>query len=272
VKIKKLYKHLKELDGLAFQNKFTEIMKKIHGENFQDTQIYRGDKKVDGVLDGNTAYAVHAPEVYKDADVLKKLKDDYEGFMEYREKHQWTGISSWIFVIKSKRKGVTANVLDYITEKNAVNGVLTGIMTLTDIKNKVEDWSPQEIPYKLKTEIRSKIIQIRKKAKFLIDDYIENTERLYHYTELEGNAEVRAMLFSELAILISDLEQFYYDHLGAFEELKIADEVIELIGMSPIGITFIDLHDGYKKISEMDEEDNYLLLKICDKLEQALTK
>jgi hypothetical protein len=260
VKIKKLYKHLKELDGLAFQHKFTEIMKKIHGENFQDTQIYRGDKKVDGVLDGNTAFAVHAPEV------------DYEGFMEYREKNQWTGISSWIFVIKSKRKGVTANVLDFITEKNGVNGVLTGIMTLTDIKNKVEDWSPQEISYKLKTEIRSKIIQIRKKAKFLIDDYIENAERLYHFTELEGNAEVRAVLFSELAFLISDLEQFYHDHLGEFEELKIDADVIELIGMSPFGITFIDLHEGYKKISEMDKEDNYLILKICDRLEQALTK
>ncbi|HHW36766.1 MAG TPA: hypothetical protein GXX18_05935 [Bacillales bacterium] len=271
MKIKNLYKQLKELDGMAFQHKFTEIMKKMHGSNFHNTQIYRGDKKVDGVLlEGNTAFAVHAPEVYKDADVLEKLKDDYEGFMEYREKNQWTGISSWIFVIKSKRKGVTANVLDFISEKNGVNGVSTGIMTLTDIKNQVNDWSPQEIPKKLKTEIRSKIIQIRQNAKYLIDDYIENADRLYHSVELEGNAEKRAMLFSNLAGLISDLEQFYYEHLGAFEEIKIAGKVNKIIGMSPIGITFIDLHEGYKKISEVDKKGNYVLLEVCEQLKEAL--
>lgn len=162
-----MYKQLKDLDGMAFQHKFTEIMKKMHGNDFQDTQIYRGDKRVDGVLGGNTAFAVHAPEVYKDADVLGKLKEDYEGFMEYREKNQWTAISNWIFVIKSKRKGVTANVLDFITDKNGDKGITTEIMTLTDIRNKVDNWAPQEIPNKLKTEIRSKIIHIRKNAKFL---------------------------------------------------------------------------------------------------------
>ncbi|WP_289136271.1 hypothetical protein [uncultured Brevibacillus sp.] len=71
----------------------------------------------------------------------------------------------------------------------------------------------------MKTKIRSKIIQIRKNAKYWIDDYIEN---------------------------------------------------VELIGMSPVGITFIDLHEGYKKLSEVDEEGDFLLPKICDSLEQVL--
>ena len=40
---------------------------------------------VDGVLDYSVAFAVYAPEVYKEKNAICKLKSDFNGFMEKRK-------------------------------------------------------------------------------------------------------------------------------------------------------------------------------------------
>lgn len=136
-----MFKELKNSYGNQFQDLFTKLMKKKYGHNYQSTSTNGniGDLGVDGILNINQiiAFAVYAPEVYTETKAIHKIKSDFNNFIKQRENGYWQYISSYIFVIKRQRIGVTPKVLDLITNLNNNYNFKVGIMTLDDLEEQL---------------------------------------------------------------------------------------------------------------------------------------
>jgi hypothetical protein len=94
-------------------------MKKYYGDRFYQIKTHRneGGMKVDGVLDGCTVFAVYAPEVYKDLNVINKIKSDFSGVLKHENNGIWKSISKWTFFVKNnQRKDIAPRVMNLITE------------------------------------------------------------------------------------------------------------------------------------------------------------
>lgn len=137
-----IYDELSAAYGNHFQDLFTKLMKEKYGIQYQSTSPYGniGDRCVDGILNSNTAFAVYAPETYKDSNAIAKLKSDFSGFMEHKKNGHWKDIQEYIFVIKRERPGVTPAIFDLISEFNKCFQVK--IMTLDDIKIMTRSYLP----------------------------------------------------------------------------------------------------------------------------------
>lgn len=96
-----IYDELKMAYGNHFEDLFSKLMKQKYGLRYQaiSTSGRNGDMSVDGILDYNVAFAVYAPEVYREQNAVRKLKSDFNGFMEQRSNGQWGTIKTYCFVI-----------------------------------------------------------------------------------------------------------------------------------------------------------------------------
>ena len=73
-----IYDELKIAYGNHFEDLFSKLMKQKYGLRYQaiSTSGRNGDMSVDGVLDYSVAFAVYAPEVYKEKNAIWKLRSD----------------------------------------------------------------------------------------------------------------------------------------------------------------------------------------------------
>lgn len=150
-----IYEELKAANGLHFQDLFSQLMKEKYGSQYHPTRTHGniGDMSVDGVLNLNTAFAVYAPDIYNDKKTLEKLKSDFNGFLEQREKGNWSDIQKLIFVVKSERSGITTTVLNLIMQFN--NRFPTDIMEMNDLELLSMDYLPFSNDGKLLLEFKN---------------------------------------------------------------------------------------------------------------------
>ncbi len=155
-----IYNELKMVYGNHFQDLFSKLMKEKFGLRYQPISTYGniGDKCVDGILDFNTAFAVYAPETYKDSNAIAKLKSDFYGFIEHRKNGHWKEIQKYIFVVKRERIGVTPTVMNLISEFRNVFPV--EIMTMDDLKIIEEGYLPFSEDGRLLLELKKDITDI----------------------------------------------------------------------------------------------------------------
>ena len=119
---------------LAYGNHFEDLFSKLMKLKYQiiSTSGRTGDMKVDGVLNYEIAFAVYAPEVYKEENVVQKLKSDFNGFMLHKKNGDWSYIRQYCFVIKRERSGITPKVGDLLASFNQIFPVL--LVTMDDLK------------------------------------------------------------------------------------------------------------------------------------------
>ncbi len=119
--------------GNHFEDLFSKLMKQKYGFRYQiiSTCGNIGDMKVDGVLDCNIAFAVYAPEVYREQNVIQKLRQ-VNGFMEHKRNGEWSSINQYCFVVKRERQGITPLVANQIFTFNKDFPV--AVMTMEDLK------------------------------------------------------------------------------------------------------------------------------------------
>lgn len=155
-----IYDELKTAYGNHFQDLFSKLMKEKYGPLYQPTITYgnAGDKCVDGVLNYDTAYAVYAPETYRDSNAIAKLKSDFNGFMKHRENGYWKQIQKYIFVIKIERNGVTSAVFNLISQFREVFNV--EILTLEDLKLMEKNYLPFSDDGRLLFELKEDVTEV----------------------------------------------------------------------------------------------------------------
>lgn len=92
-----IYDELKRAYGNHFEDLFSELMKQKYGLRYQviSTSGRTGDMSVDGVLDYSVAFAVYAPEVYK-------------------EKMQFVNLNQILMVLWRREKMGSGEVLKHI--------------------------------------------------------------------------------------------------------------------------------------------------------------
>lgn len=129
-----IYDELELAYGNHFEDLFSKLMKQKYGLRYQiiSTCGNIGDMKVDGVLDCNIAFAVYAPEVYREQNVIQKLRTDFNGFMEHKRNGEWSSINQYCFVVKRERQGITPLVANQIFAFNKDFPV--AVMTMEDLK------------------------------------------------------------------------------------------------------------------------------------------
>ena len=129
-----IYDELELAYGNHFEDLFSKLMKQKYGLRYQiiSTSGNIGDMKVDGVLDCNIAFAVYAPEVYREQNVIQKLRTDFNGFMEHKRNGEWSSINQYCFVVKRERQGITPLVANQIFAFNKDFPV--AVMTMEDLK------------------------------------------------------------------------------------------------------------------------------------------
>lgn len=271
--LKKLYKELKKSDGTQFEKLFSKIMKGVHGSKYQRTQTNRGDMKADGVLEGTTVFAVYAPEIYSDPKAMDKVREDYEGFISKKKSGHWSKITRWIFVVKSKRDGVTSSLQDYVSSHNGDEGVNTEIWVMEDIKKLVSEWEPSELSSKARSKIQATLRDIKRLHKILSNDYEElgrDSNNLYHYSEAD-NGPKRVALFQGLALAIEELNSYCKKYMHSFQELDLVTFVDMLIEKSPGMISSPgELYDAYETLVSGKEEETIPFL--CDSISKKLIR
>lgn len=156
------YNDFLEEHGTQFENLFSDLMRERYGNDYQPTSTNGpdGDLSVDGVLSFETAFAVYAPECYSDSKTCSKLRHDFEGFLERRNKGYWKFIKQYIFVVKRIRKGMTATVLNLIGEFNdADKNLSVNIIGLDTIKNLLEGPLPFSQDGNLLQEFKNDVVE-----------------------------------------------------------------------------------------------------------------
>lgn len=174
---------LRKASGNHFQNLFTQLMKERYGDCFHSTSTYgrEGDKHVDGVLNLNVAFAVYAPEVYKDDVAIKKIKKDFAGFCLDREDGYWCKIEKYVFVVKRERGGLTPKVLNLIAEFNEKFPV--DIWTLDDLQQIAKGYLPFSSDGRLLVEFKADVIEI---MEYIVDtDFAAEPFRMSLSDEIE---------------------------------------------------------------------------------------
>lgn len=154
------YNELRNAYGAHFEDLFSKLMKDKYGMRYKATSTYGnlGDLKVDGILDFAVAFAVYAPEIYKDSNVMEKLKSDFEGFMAHKNNGEWQDIQEYIFVIKRERDGITSSVLNLISSFRKVFPV--DIMAMDDINIICNSYLPFSEDGRLLQEFKEDVTEI----------------------------------------------------------------------------------------------------------------
>ncbi len=140
--IDKMYsiEDFKMTNGNSFESLFHKLMKSKYGARYNEISPHGniGDRKVDGVLDCEIAFAVYAPEIYKDNNTISKMRSDFEGFLQHRGDGYWKNIKQYIFVIKRERSGITANIHELLNE--FMNYMAVQIWTLCEIEDMIKGY------------------------------------------------------------------------------------------------------------------------------------
>jgi hypothetical protein len=92
-----LGRELQRRDGTAFQQLFTDIMKRRHRSDFHTVCPWgsQGDWKNDGYLmPERRMFQCYAPAEFKQAKATKKIRDDFTGAMKHWKAH----IGAWVLV------------------------------------------------------------------------------------------------------------------------------------------------------------------------------
>jgi len=163
-----IYDELKDAYGNHFQDLFSELMQEKYGSKYQPTSTYGkvGDMFVDGILDFKTAFAVYAPETYKDIEAIAKLKDDFNGFFKQKEVGNWLFVEKYIFVIKRERLGSTSRILNLIGEFSGKFPV--DIWTMNNLKMLAEGYLPLSKDGRMLIEFKEDVTAIM--------EYIRDTD------------------------------------------------------------------------------------------------
>jgi hypothetical protein len=271
--MKDLLEQLKEASGTEFENRFAEIMKIIYKERFQKTQVYKGDMKADGILiDNKTIFAVHAPETFKEANVLKKLDDDYKGFIEEKKQGNWKAIKKWIFVVKSDRKGITSKILDYISNVDGEHKVHTGIWGMEDIQRYALEWAPPELPGEAFDNLKSFAHSLQQGSEILIKDYEENGDRIYNNVEwILESQDGRERACKHISSLIDEINGIYLKYPGALDDLGLDEPIKKLRKLQPESISIVTLTEAYASLCKKTRNnEHYVLRKQCNKILKRL--
>lgn len=261
-----IYDELKTAYGNHFQNLFSKLMKEKYGMRYQATSNYGniGDMCVDGVLDFNIAFAVYAPETYKDQNAIEKLKSDFYGFIEHKNRGEWNQIQKYVFVIKRERFGSTSTVLDVLSQFNKIFPV--GIMTMADLEKLEMGYLAFSDDGHLLNEFKSDVTEIM--------EYIVDTD---------FSAEpFRMSLWDDInSILIKWSKKRYSFKRELLEELK--NKILRTINeickyLSPLYVHPIDggrlmfnnnsLEAGERLKKELQPETLKIRYKIQDLLEE----
>ncbi|MGW7162636.1 hypothetical protein [Paenibacillus taichungensis] len=275
--IKELLKQLKDANGTEFENIFSEIMKRIYNDRFQKTQTRgnKGDLKADAIhLDNKTIYAVHAPEKFDLTKVINKLKSDYEGFIELKKAGRWSAITQWIFVLKSDRKGIPSDIMDFITTLDGEHGISTGIWGMKDIEGMALDWTPPEIPGQTMELLRSSVLQLQRQGKLIIKDFEQNRDRLFDLVEWHlETQEDRKNACNNVMALIQDIYSIFIQYPGTFEDMDLKKSVKKLVNLEPeTGISIVTIDDAYDSLCKKNRNGEYILIKHCNKIMKRLEK
>ena len=155
-----IYNELKEAYGIHFQDLFSQLMKAKYGIKYQPICSYGniGDRCVDGILNYNTAFAVYAPEIYKDNKTIEKLKSDFYGFMKHKQNGDWEEIQKYIFVIKNKRIGITPEINKLVAKFRKSFPV--DILTLDDLQKMTSQYLPFSEDAQLLLEFKADVTDI----------------------------------------------------------------------------------------------------------------
>ena len=161
-----IYDELKIAYGNHFEDLFSKLMKQKYGLRYQaiSTSGRNGDMSVDGVLDYSVAFAVYAPEVYKEKNAIWKLRSDFNGFMEQRKNGQWGSIKTYCFVIKRERTGITPSVENLIISFNRDFPVW--VIAMEDLKKMSEGYLPFSEDGYLLEELKKDVTNI---MEYIID-------------------------------------------------------------------------------------------------------
>lgn len=202
--IKFLYKQLENANMNEFENIFSAIMQKIYGPNYKQTQTYgnKGDRGLDGILlneNGDTGYAVYAPETYSDTKAIEKIKSDYIKFKNQQINGNWQDVVILFFVIKATREGITSDVINTVKAlNNNDKNLKMGILDMRDIKNEVDNYVPIQIPIYIMSDIYSNIKNIKGKyeyLEYLFKNYFKsNTNNLFHEANEKYEDEIYNIL------------------------------------------------------------------------------
>lgn len=244
---------LKETNGKEFQEIFTMIMKEKHGIDFQQVESYGnlGDKKVDGLLIDNIAYQVYAPEVYKEAEVKKKIKSDFKGFMHHREKEgYWKNAKEIIFVIKTNRNnGITPEIWKTVQDLKSEYNFSIKLMTLKDIYQIVDSLSSHKNDKHVNQLLISKILRVKYMYTCLYKEgQTHNGDgNLLLIESEEENNEKRIMYIDELNNLKYEIDDILYNKFSQSYNPDFEGKLKTLIELLPaFNGSIINLPEFYK--------------------------
>lgn len=275
--MKELFEKLKMSNKEEFQDTFSKIMKKIYKDSYQPVQSYGniGDRKVDGILNHDTVYAVYAPEVYKESEVISKIKSDFTGFIEHKDNGNWpSSITNLVFVVKSNReKGATPNLVNLVMELKEEYEIEIRIWTLDDILELIEHKFVPEIPFEAISSLSSNITNLKKMYAYLRKDFIDldrNSNSLFHYSEESNNIQRMNYFISVLNINteIALSRDKYFLHFNKMKIGKKLDALIELC--PPFSNDLISLPDAFESVA--NDEKYKVRKKLCNKLLRKLSE
>lgn len=251
--------------GDNFADLFSNIMKIYYGDRFQQTQTYgnKGDMKVDGVLNDNIAFAVYAPEVYKDTKAINKIKSDFYGFLEHKKNGKWTNIDTWILVIKSNRKkGVTSEVINLIAKlKTQHNSLDIKIWTLDDIALLIGKNGIFSDLYANILVLKDLYIELNQ----IYNDMGRNSNRLFH-PKNEENGIMWYKKFYQTYYINCEIATFRHNNYFLADDLGIGKKLDDLINLAPPynqdGVEM--LYSGF--VDMVNEEKQNKRIELCDLL------
>lgn len=131
--------------GTEYERLFTDIMSKIHPEDFFPVVPWGsdGDRKNDGYLKSEeTLYASYAPREMDKYRAVSKIKEDYNG-----AKEEWGDkFTKWVFVHNCKDGYIPAHVLDILTDLDEENdGITVTHFGYHDMRNKFFELTEHQI-------------------------------------------------------------------------------------------------------------------------------
>ncbi|GAU77122.1 hypothetical protein [Fusibacter sp. 3D3] len=274
--INNMYKKLKNLDGKAFEDMFSKIMKKKYKRKYQQTQNYgkQGDMKVDGILNDKVAFAIFAPETMNNLQdkAISKFRSDLKGFEKRKNDGEWKSIDEWIFVLKSDRKGIPPKLLEVVGDaNNERDNIAIGIWSMDDIYDEIKNLLTPEIPYEVLSEVEMTISTLIKAYQALYKEYDnlnQNTNNLFHRLEVTDGYEENMFesfysLYS-LNVSLNNNRNKYFKHFNDIGCGVDIDELIKLrppFGESELMTTIID---GFESIGK--EKLHNKRLKLCKQI------
>lgn len=267
--VENLLERLKENTGTEFQKNFTKLMKKKFNDDYQGTQTYgnNGDRGLDGILKSKQiGYLIYAPEDFKEKYVIQKLDSDYNNFFSAVKDGYWKGIKELRFIIKTKREGLTANILKKVDELQSKCDLVLSLCTFGDIEEEFSSFilvKPSANKFNELYTAISRIKDVYNETYRIFERYDFNTNNL-----LSPSEEKYANDYHNLCICnyneIVTINCIRTEYKRFFEEIDLNDKMEELIEGTP---KYYDDYICFSLMCEYLYRDNKKdeLIDLCDK-------